>query len=177
MGDNDFQRFASEQGEHFRDTCVNALSYAGFEIIMLEFAVPDVGITLDLHARNQHGIDFLFECKGSMRGERPGCMRTDTAKKAIANAYLLSKSGIAPYFPPMILMTSHMAERGDALAMFLRVPTDDLLDVVNPWNHGKRLASWARADEPEIRQWQMRHPFVGSIVRESWHGSGALAAD
>jgi hypothetical protein len=177
MGTNDFQRFASEQGEHFRDACVKALTYAGFDVIGTEFAIPDVGITLDIHVRNRRSIDFLIECKGSMRGPRPGCMRTDTVKKAISNAVLLSWSQITPYFPPMILMTSHVAESGDALAMLRCVPTNVILDVIHPWNHGRQLAIWLHADEAEIRRWIERHQWLGSIIEQSWRGCSGIAAD
>lgn len=168
MSENDFQKFASEQGEIFRDSCIKALGYAGFDVIDTEFAVPDVGLTLDIHVRNQRSIDFLIECKGSMRGARPGCMRTDTARKAIANAYLLNLSEVEPYFPPILLMTSHVASGGAALAMLQRIPTTTILDIVHPWNHSKRLAFWANASEIDIRRWIDNYPNLASILAESW---------
>lgn len=163
-----FQRAASEQGEEFRRQCVNACRYAGFEIVGSEYRVPDVGLTLDVHLRNLHGIDFLVECKGSMRGNRPGCMRTDTVKKAIANGFLLSLSEVLPHFPPMLLMTSHVAESGDALTMLEHVPTTVVLDVLNPYNHSRHLAWWARADDDAIRNHMEANPTLGELVRRRW---------
>lgn len=164
----DFQRAASEQGTQFRNACMDALRYAGFEIIGLEFGVPEVGITLDIHARNKRDIDFLIECKGSMRGERPGCKRTDTAKKAIANGYLLAKSDTGRYFPPMLLMTSHVAQSGDALAMFNRVDTWAVLDVLNPYNHSRVLARYATWGRDDIEAHMSEYPELGALLEVRW---------
>lgn len=163
-----FQGTSSEQGEQFRQVCVNACRYAGFEIVGAEYRVPDVGLSLDVHLRNQHGIDFLVECKGSMRGERPGCMRTDTVKKAIANGLLLSLSEVSPHFPPMLLMTSHIARAGDALAMLEHVPTAIVLDVLSPYNHSRELTAWARADERAVSAHMEAFPALGELVRRRW---------
>ena len=163
-----FQRAASEQGTQFRNACVDALRYAGFEIVKLEFAVPEVGITLDIHARNRRDVDFLIECKGSMRGERPGCKRTDTAKKAIANGYLLAKSDTGRYFPPMLLMTSHVAQSGDALVMFDRVDTWAVLDVLNPYNHSRELARYAIWERDDIEAHMEKYPELGALLEVRW---------
>lgn len=164
----DFQRAASEQGKQFMDDVVMALRYAGFEIIQREFPVPDVGITLDLHVRNAYDIDFLVECKGSMRGARPGCKRTDTTKKALANAYLLRLSQIAPHFPPMLLLTSHIADSGDARAMLEQVPVSDVLDVLNPWEHSKQLNLWAFANHDAIQRHVESSRTIGQLLRLNW---------
>lgn len=174
---SNFQGFASEQGEEFRRQCLNAFRYAGFEIVGAEFRVPDVGLSLDVHIRNARGIDFLVECKGSMRGDRPGCMRTDTVKKAIANGYLLSLSECAAYFPPMLLMTSHVAETGDALTMLERVPTTVVLDVLNPYNHRRELARLAQAEETDLLRHMTVNPTLGALVRRRWNLCVPEAAD
>ena len=55
-----------------------------------------------------------FEYKGSFQGTRPGLMRTDTLKKAIANAALLRA---LDDHPPYVVLTSHVPQAGAALAM------------------------------------------------------------
>lgn len=145
-----FQRLASEQGREFRDLCVKSLQRAGFESVHVEEKFPDVGITLDIIANNVCGIAIAIECKGSMLGSRPGCMRTDSVLKAIGEAYLLRMSQIGSMFPPMMLMTSHVADAGAARAMLGAVAVDVIIDVLNPYNHARQLAWWAKATEQDI---------------------------
>ena len=146
-----FQRLASEQGREFRDLCLKALSRAGFNEVHTEQTFSDVGITLDIIANNANGIALAIECKGSMMGSRPGCKRTDTVLKAIGEAYLLSVSDVANLFPPMLLMTSHVADGGAARAMLGAVRTEIISDVLNPYNHARQLTWWATATEQQIR--------------------------
>jgi len=145
-----FQRLATEQGREWRDLCVKALERAGFAEIQLEQHLPDVGITLDIVATNRQDISLAIECKGSMMGDRPGSKRTDTVLKAIGEAYLLSQSAASAHFPPMILMTSHIASAKAARAMLGAVPVPLIADVLNPYNHAKRIAWWADATEQMI---------------------------
>lgn len=147
----DFQRLASEQGREFRDLCIKALTRAGFAELHTEQTFSDVGITLDIIANNAAGVALAIECKGSMMGSRPGCKRTDTVLKAIGEAYLLSMSDAGVHFPPMLLMTSHVADGGAARAMLGGVSTDIICDVLNPYNHSRQLAWWASATEAQIR--------------------------
>ncbi len=150
MSTPNFQALASEQGREWRDLCVKALERSGFVEIQLEQHLPDVGITLDIIATNQQGISLTIECKGSMMGDRPGSKRTDTVLKAIGEAFLLTQSAAAVHFPPMILMTSHIASAGAARAMLGAVPASIIADVLNPYNHAKRIAWWATASERAI---------------------------
>lgn len=168
-----FQGDSTRQGKTFAQVCKDALELSGFEIIADQFKVEDVGVNTDFHARNMMGIDFLFECKGSMRGKRPGSKRTDTVKKALINGFLISHSEIADFFPPMVLMTSHVATKGCARAMFRRVPTSILLAVLNPYNHGEFLDFLAEANEDEIKRWIANNPTVGGVIDRMWcNGEG-----
>lgn len=159
-----FQRMASEQGREWRDLCVKALRRAGFVEIQLEQHLPDVGITLDIVATNQQGISLAIECKGSMMGDRPGSKRTDTVLKAIGESFLLSQSAAAAHFPPMLLMTSHIAVSGAARAMLGAVPVSVIADVLNPYNHARRIAWWANADEPAITAHLERYASVEELL-------------
>lgn len=159
-----FQRLASEQGREWRDLCVKALRRAGFVEIQLEQHLPDVGITLDIVATNLQGISLAIECKGSMMGDRPGSKRTDTVLKAIGEAFLLSQSAAAVHFPPMLLMTSHIATTGAARAMLGAVPLSVIADVLNPYNHAKRIAWWANADERSITAHLERYASVEELL-------------
>ncbi len=55
-----------------------------------------------------------FEVKGSNEGPRPGCLRTDTLKKAIANVALLK--AVKPT-ACAVLVTSHIPVAGYGLEM------------------------------------------------------------
>jgi hypothetical protein len=159
-----FQRLAGEQGREWRDLCVKALYRAGFAEIQLEQHLPDVGITLDIVATNLQGISLAIECKGSMMGNRPGSKRTDTVLKAIGEAFLLSQSAAAVHFPPMILMTSHIASDKAPRRMLGAAPTSIIADVLNPYNHARRIAWWADADERAITAHLERYARVEELL-------------
>jgi len=159
-----FQALASEQGAEWRAICIKSLQRAGFTEIQTELHFPDVGITIDIAAMNQAGISLAIECKGSMMGDRPGSKRTDTVLKAIGEAFLLSQSAAAAHFPPMLLMTSHIAKVKAARAMLGAVPVSIIADVLNPYNHAKRIAWWASASEREIMTHMERYARVEELL-------------
>ena len=76
--------------------------------------LTDLGVEIDQVARSRSGTVVWFEYKGSFQGARPGLMRTDTLKKAIANAPLLR---ILDEHPPYMVLSSHVPQAGAALAM------------------------------------------------------------
>lgn len=164
-----FQALASEQGTEFRDLCRKSLIRAGFTEIHTEKTFEDVGVTLDIIAMNQEGISLAIECKGSMMGDRPGCKRTDTVLKAVGEAFLLSRSEAAPMFPPMLLMTSHVATSGAARTMLGSVPVSVIADVLNPYNHAKTLLWWAQATEQAIVTHIERYGQVEDLLLLRWH--------
>jgi hypothetical protein len=163
-----FQSLSSEQGAEFRELCVKALVRAGFDDIRTEEKFPDVGIRLDIVAHNRNGIALAIECKGSMLGERPGSKRTDTVLKAIGEAFLLRQSEAGSMFPPMILMTSHIADSNAPRAMLGSVPVSVIADVLNPYNHAKRLTWWANATEDAIELHLARYERVEELLKENW---------
>lgn len=109
----DFQAAASRQGRQFADQCDQALDSLDFER-RGKLVLRDIGVEVDQAAATPSGRELWFEYKGSIRGDTPGLRRTDTTKKAIANAALVRTIEGAP---PFIVLTSHMPERGAALAM------------------------------------------------------------
>jgi hypothetical protein len=76
--------------------------------------VPEVGVEIDRVAVAPSGNTVWFEYKGSVQGARPGLMRTDTLKKAIANGALLER---LVDHPPYVVLTSHLPTSGAGLAM------------------------------------------------------------
>lgn len=167
-----FQGDASKQGKQFADICLDALRYAGWEVVTAEYAMPDVGLAVDAQATNQHGIDFFFEFKGSLQGDRPGSKRTDTLKKAIANGYLFTLSGEYQCCAPMILLTSHIPDGGSGLAMLNVLPRSTFFDVLNPWNHGKRLQWIANADERQLEKDIDTYRLI-DLIKRQWCIGGA----
>jgi hypothetical protein len=107
-----FQRFAGEQGRAFDAQC-RLMLHPRFEVSERPFRVPEVGIEMDAWVTSRNtGLTYWCEFKGSWNGPRPGMMRTDTAKKALADVLLLY---VAPYdFPPCIVLTSHMPVVGSS---------------------------------------------------------------
>ena len=145
-----FQRMAVEQGTNFGNECIKALQYAGFEIECVEKHIEEVGITLDAVTRNRLGVLMAWEFKGSWQGCRPSLMRTDTVKKAIANAVLLSTSQYADLFPPLLVMCSHKPIKGDAFLMLDAGLNAGLLSAVVDSRDGTFLAKLANTAKDDI---------------------------
>lgn len=113
MTDAGFQASANVQGRQFAEQCAVLLSGLGFQVGP-RLVLGDVGVEIDCVATSPRGADIWFEYKGSVQGRRPGLMRTDTLKKAIANGALLSA---IPDHPPYVVLTSHLPDAGSGFAM------------------------------------------------------------
>ena len=76
-----------------------------------------------------------------MQGSRPGLMRTDTLKKAVANGALLQR---LVERPPYIVLTSHLPNSGAGLAMLQTAIElqyfDDVICVYDPTQTGRLAA-------------------------------------
>lgn len=109
----DFQAASSAQGRQFSEQCDSLLAHTGYELHG-RVVVKDVGVEIDREAISPRGQVIWFEYKGSVQGHRPGLIRTDTLKKAIANGALLQAVADHPRF---VVLTSHLPTAGSALAM------------------------------------------------------------
>ena len=127
-----FQSAASLQGRQFADQCDLLLRNSGYEVGS-RVLVTTIGIEIDREAVSPTGRIIWFEYKGSVQGSRPGLLRTDTLKKAIANGALLKAMGDRP---PFVVLTSHLPEAGAGLAMLETALAlgylDDVICVYKP---------------------------------------------
>lgn len=126
-----FQALASAQGAAHDAMCRAIL--ADFDPSR-PFVVGAVGIEIDCAVGN-----VWIEFKGSARGDQPGLRRTDTTKKAIANAALASTVHDGPF----VLMTSHLPAVGSSGERMLDSAMsagwlDDVVVISEP-AHIKRL--------------------------------------
>ena len=109
-----FQAASSKQGRQFAEQCDLLLENTSFSLGRDRLVVPDTGVEIDREARSRIGTLIWFEYKGSLQGTRPGLIRTDTLKKAIANGALLRT---LPDHPPYVVLTSHLPTAGAGLHM------------------------------------------------------------
>jgi hypothetical protein len=95
--------------------------------------VASVGVEIDQVAVSRNGVRLWIEYKGSVQGARPGLLRTDTLKKAIANGALLQ--AVDPR-SPYIILTSHVPTVGAGAAMLQTALQagyiDDVICIYNP---------------------------------------------
>jgi hypothetical protein len=110
---SDFQASAGIQGRQFAEQCDQLLNHYGFELHGREL-LRNVGVEIDCVALSPHGTVVWFEYKGSVQGLRPGLLRTDTLKKAIANGALLAAEVDRR---PYVILTSHVPDAGSGAAM------------------------------------------------------------
>lgn len=162
-----FQGESSIQGALFVENCLQALRLSGWNILTTKKKIVDVGIEVDIVVQNRHGIDFYIECKGSLQGDRPGSKRTDTLKKAITSGYLFSLSDEFQCTAPLLLMTSHMPEKGSGLGMISRLERTVFFDILNPWEHGKRLKWMANADHEDLQEDLDQFSLI-ELVKRQW---------
>jgi hypothetical protein len=109
----DFQSSAGVQGRQFAEQCDQLLRHYGFDLGGRTL-LRGVGVEIDRVATSRRGQIVWFEYKGSIQGTRPGLLRTDTLKKAIANGALLAAEQVRH---PYVVLTSHLPEIGAGAAM------------------------------------------------------------
>ena len=109
----DFQAAAGRQGRQFTEVCNGLLRDSGFELHGAR-RLTHIGVEIDQEAVTPGGKRVWFEYKGSVQGARPGLLRTDTLKKALANGALLRALDEAA---PFVVLTSHKPTRGAGRAM------------------------------------------------------------
>jgi hypothetical protein len=109
----EFQGSSTRQGRQFAEQCDELLRNYGFSLSD-RLLLPDIGVEVDRVAVAPSGRRVWFEYKGSIQGSRPGLLRTDTLKKAVANGALLHAIDDRS---PFIVITSHLPEAGSGLAM------------------------------------------------------------
>jgi hypothetical protein len=128
-----FQAASSAQGRQFADQCDLLLHSSGFGLGACRVVLTEVGVEIDREAVAPSGRPIWFEYKGSLQGHRPGLLRTDTTKKAIANGALLRS---IPDRPPFVVLTSHVPKVGSGRAMLdaaIRLGyLDDVICVYDP---------------------------------------------
>ncbi|MGZ8734459.1 MAG: hypothetical protein ACXW1M_04675 [Acidimicrobiia bacterium] len=108
-----FQSTSSAQGRQFAQQCDALLATYGFTLDGAR-KIAGIGVEVDQVATSPLGHLVWFEYKGSIQGSRPGLLRTDTLKKAVANGALIT--GIDDH-PPYIVLTSHLPGAGAGLEM------------------------------------------------------------
>jgi len=136
----DFQGSASRQGRQFAGQCDELLRNYGF-VLAGRLLLPDVGVEVDRVAVSPRGTELWLEYKGSIQGTRPGLMRTDTLKKAIANGALLQ--AVDPR-RPYVVITSHVPDTGAGAAMLRTALSAGYLDDV--------ICLYQPADTARLRQ-------------------------
>jgi hypothetical protein len=110
---SEFQASAGIQGRMFAEQCDQLLRHYGYDL-RGRLQLGELGVEIDQVATSPNGNTIWFEYKGSVQGNRPGLLRTDTLKKAIANgALLLADADRQPY----VVLTSHCPEMGSGAAM------------------------------------------------------------
>lgn len=110
-GGADFQRMATEQGQKFEQAVELQFQIAGCVIIDRKRKDLASGEEIDHVIQTPKGHEVWVESKGSWQGNRPGLIRSDTAKKAVATAWNL-KTSYNFATPPYVLVGSHLPKAG-----------------------------------------------------------------
>lgn len=104
---NNFQGRSRSIGNAFKKECMTLLDSMGFVYRNGPEILYDYGVQIDFVYDNKKGISLFFEAAGTIEddpvSDRPGLERTDTTKKRIATALLISRAT----GNPVIILTSH----------------------------------------------------------------------
>jgi hypothetical protein len=111
----DFQASSGIQGRQFADQCDQLLAHYGYRLEG-RVVLTAIGVEVDRVATSPNGTPVWFEYKGSVQGSRPGLLRTDTLKKAIANGALL-RALPEHERQPYVVLTSHLPQVLSGAAM------------------------------------------------------------
>lgn len=114
-----FQARGVRQGRQFDIQCRLVLQDLGFAVGEKPFVVPELGVEFDAAITSRGGRTYWCEFKGSWHGNRPGLRRTDTVKKALADAFLAHLA--ADDYPPVIFLTTHAPQQGSSGHRMLEV--------------------------------------------------------
>lgn len=106
---NEHQARAGAQGSAFESHVEEALTRGGWEIVARRARVTELELEVDFIAVDPGGVEWWIECKGSWESSRNGAQRSDTTKKAIGTAALLSS---CEYRRPYLLITSDLPVAG-----------------------------------------------------------------
>lgn len=87
---NNFQAESKQSGDDFEDLVLKDLKRSNFQNIQRHIIIEEVGVEADF-AYKFRNTQVYIEAKGGHQGpgKRPGAKRTDSVKKAIANAALV----------------------------------------------------------------------------------------
>lgn len=87
-----FQAGAVRQGRAYEQAVADHLTAFGWLVLCRRWVEPTLGVEIDIVAADRDSATWWIECKGSWESAsgRNGLARTDSTKKLIANAWLLS---------------------------------------------------------------------------------------
>lgn len=121
----DFQRDAGMQGKKFEDAVRTALEITGVTIHETRWKDPATKEEVDFVAETKGGVFFWVEAKGSWKSKKDdnGLKRSDTTKKAIANAWHF-KHVHKTDRPPYILVTTDLPKPNGVSALEIKHALD-----------------------------------------------------
>ena len=116
-GPNRFQQSSSIQGSAFEDHVVRILIAQGWTIALRNHRHYQAHVEIDIVAEHPDLGQVWLECKGSWESNRNGLERTDSTKKAICDAWLLSlTTDRRPYW----IVTSNPPKEGTSGDLWLK---------------------------------------------------------
>lgn len=111
---DNFQSLAHRQGRAVLEEAVEVLRAAGFDVMRSAYEIFVLGVEVNLVLRDRVGGLWYCEVTGAHVSKRPGLRRTDTVRKVLGSAHLLSRGG----FKPFVVLTTDLpapGSRGDRM--------------------------------------------------------------
>lgn len=117
-----FQAHSKKSGDAFENYVHDILFKQPHISIIKNYRVPDTGCEVDFRIDRGTRIEYV-ECKGGDSGgtKRPGAERTDSVKKAIANAALIKAVYPEAYY---VIYFSSKPKSGSSSETMIKVATE-----------------------------------------------------
>ena len=155
-----FQAESTKQGEITQAIAEQRLRELGFSIDGVQ--IPLKSVEIDVMVTNHNDVSFPFTIKGSWRGSRPGLIRTDTLRKAIAECYLIKmETGI-----PAFVIASHIPHSGRGREMLQLMDRSMMFDIIHLFNDVDRLKWLLNVEAEDLVTDIQNQPNLFELIRE-----------
>ena len=132
------------RGQKAAELARRALEECGFEHIGRDVTYGDLGIVVDLRARDAGGGLWLFELAGGFSVTRPGLRRPEVLWRALGKASVLHEArtqGGRDDLGPLIILTTDVPADGSAGGHVRSTgcgagPVHDVLELLDPGSNG-----------------------------------------
>ncbi len=93
---DNFQSRSTREGRSWQAMAETLIKACGFHIVETNHRIPDIGVMMNVVAKDDVGESWYFDVSGATSTARPGLVRTDTLWKTLGRLCVCHAKGIRP---------------------------------------------------------------------------------